>query len=91
MRPRRLRSQAPDLRGITMSNIVRLALREYVETHAPAETDAAQDEEAKTIRARGLGWDITDYGQDDFDTLGLFLFTTRNGALADSPPSVPAR
>jgi len=26
-----------------------------------------------------LGWDITDYGQGDFDKLGLFLFTLRNG------------
>lgn len=34
------------------------------------------------IRA-GLGWDITDYGQGRFDELGLFLFTLRNGELAD--------
>lgn len=39
--------------------------------------------EAELIRARGLGWDITDYGQGKFDELGLFLFTTRNGDLAD--------
>lgn len=31
----------------------------------------------------GMGWDITDYGQGDFDKLGLFLFTLRNGMLAD--------
>lgn len=30
-----------------------------------------------------LGWDITDYGQGDFDNLGLFLFTLRNGNLVD--------
>lgn len=30
-----------------------------------------------------LGWDITDYGQGDFTHLGLFLFTLRNGRLAD--------
>lgn len=30
-----------------------------------------------------MGWDITDYGQGDFDRLGLFLFTLRNGRLAD--------
>lgn len=34
------------------------------------------------IKARGMGWDITDYGQEKFDQLGLFLFTIRNG-LAD--------
>ncbi|MGR3496442.1 D-lyxose/D-mannose family sugar isomerase [Citreimonas sp.] len=39
--------------------------------------------EAATIRARGLGWDITDYGAGRFDEMGLFLFTTRNGALED--------
>jgi hypothetical protein len=30
-----------------------------------------------------LGWDITDYGQGRYDQLGLFLFTLRNGRLAD--------
>jgi D-lyxose ketol-isomerase len=30
-----------------------------------------------------MGWDITDYGQGDFDRLGLFLFTLRNGRLSD--------
>ncbi len=30
-----------------------------------------------------LGWDITDYGEDRFDELGLFLFTTRNGSMTD--------
>lgn len=30
-----------------------------------------------------LGWDITDYGQGRFDTLGLFLFTVRNGRPQD--------
>jgi D-lyxose ketol-isomerase len=30
-----------------------------------------------------MGWDITDYGAGDFDAMGLFLFTLRNGRLAD--------
>ena len=34
------------------------------------------------ISAR-LGWDITDYGQEKFDELGLFLFTVRNGRAED--------
>lgn len=38
---------------------------------------------ARGIVAAGLGWDVTDYGQGDFDRLGLFLFTLRNGRLAD--------
>ena len=29
------------------------------------------------------GWDITDFGSGNFDTMGLFLFTLRNGRLAD--------
>lgn len=36
----------------------------------------------RVIEAR-MGWDITDYGQGRFDELGLFLFTLRNGRLAD--------
>ena len=34
------------------------------------------------IEAR-CGWDITDYGAGDYDKMGLFLFTLRNGRLAD--------
>ncbi|MCV2868342.1 D-lyxose/D-mannose family sugar isomerase [Defluviimonas sp. WL0002] len=37
---------------------------------------------AHVIDAR-CGWDITDYGAGDFDRMGLFLFTLRNGLLAD--------
>ncbi|SHF75364.1 hypothetical protein SAMN05444273_11161 [Litoreibacter ascidiaceicola] len=29
------------------------------------------------------GWDITDYGAGRFEEMGLFLFTLRNGLLAD--------
>ena len=42
-----------------------------------ARSDAGRIAEAR------MGWDITDYGQGDFDRLGLFLFTLRNGDLAD--------
>ncbi len=45
-------------------------------------------DELKTRRPPGivdarLGWDITDYGEERFDELGLFLFTVRNGQAAD--------
>ncbi len=45
-------------------------------------------DEMRTRRPAGivdarLGWDITDYGKGDFDALGLFLFTVRNGSEAD--------
>ncbi|SPF79540.1 D-lyxose/D-mannose family sugar isomerase [Pseudoprimorskyibacter insulae] len=35
------------------------------------------------IKQRRMGWDITDYGAEKFDEMGLFLFTTRNGLNAD--------
>jgi len=31
------------------------------------------------IRDNALGWDVTDYGEGKFDTLGLSLITLRNG------------
>lgn len=37
------------------------------------------------IAARGLGWDVTDYAQEKFEALGLFLFTLRNGDARDLP------
>ena len=45
-------------------------------------------QEMKTRRPAGiisarLGWDITDYGQGNFEELGLFLFTVRNGRQED--------
>ena len=35
------------------------------------------------VRDCMLGWDITDYGKGDFEKIGLFLFTIRNGKLGD--------
>lgn len=35
------------------------------------------------LKTRRMGWDITDYGEEDFDKMGLFLFTTRNGLNGD--------
>jgi D-lyxose ketol-isomerase len=37
-------------------------------------------EEAREIVERRLGWDITDFGQGEYEKLGLLLFTIRNGA-----------
>lgn len=36
------------------------------------------------IRDNMLGWDVTDYGEGDFDRLGFSLITLRNGNLKDS-------
>jgi D-lyxose ketol-isomerase len=48
----------------------------------PAEMKARSGEIGGIVGSR-LGWDITDYGRGDFDRLGLFLFTVRNGQAAD--------
>jgi D-lyxose ketol-isomerase len=39
--------------------------------------------DAAAIISARCGWDITDFGQGQFDRIGLFLFTLRNGRLAD--------
>lgn len=49
---------------------------------SPDEFKARKDVAKNVIDAR-CGWDITDYGRGDYDRLGLFLFTLRNGRLAD--------
>lgn len=36
-------------------------------------------EEVCDIVDRRLGWDITDFGQSNYEKIGLFLFTVRNG------------
>jgi D-lyxose ketol-isomerase len=33
------------------------------------------------IRDNQLGWDLTDFGRGDYEKLGLFLFTIRNGSI----------
>ena len=40
----------------------------------------SKGEEAREIVENQLGWDITDFGSGRFDTVGLFLFTVRNGS-----------
>lgn len=40
---------------------------------------AEKGHEADEIRDNQLGWDITDYGEGDYDNTGLLLFTIRNG------------
>lgn len=37
---------------------------------------------SRIVEAR-MGWDITDFGAGRYDEMGLFLFTLRNGKLAD--------
>lgn len=48
----------------------------------PAEW-AQKGPEVREIVEKQLGWDITDFGSGDYGKIGLFLFTVRNGSLAD--------
>jgi D-lyxose ketol-isomerase len=41
---------------------------------------ATKGEEVREIVDRQLGWDITDFGQGDYEKIGLFIFTIRNGS-----------
>lgn len=43
----------------------------------------ARGPHAEALITARCGWDITDYGDGDFERMGLFLFTLRNGRLAD--------
>ena len=47
----------------------------------PAEMQARTD--LAFLKERQMGWDVTDFGSGDYDRLGLFLFTVRNGRFAD--------
>jgi len=40
-------------------------------------------EQAHGVIDARLGWDVTDYGKGDFERVGLFLFTLRNGRAED--------
>ena len=37
--------------------------------------------EYNEIRENRLGWDLTDFGSGDYEKIGLFLFTLRNGNI----------
>lgn len=43
--------------------------------------------EADEIRISRLGWDVTDFNSGHFDSIGLTLFTLRNGSPANSKAS----
>ena len=47
---------------------------------SPEEMRRRTASDSAMIRNHFLGWDITDFGEDRYDELGLFLFTLRNGA-----------
>lgn len=42
------------------------------------------------IRTSRLGWDVTDFASENFDSLGLTLFTLRNGLAGAKPAKIYA-
>ncbi len=50
---------------------------------AHASPDVLRKEDNAWIRARRLGWDVTDYGLGRFAAQGLALFTLRNGTSVE--------
>lgn len=52
---------------------------------SPEEMRRRTAADSARIRDHRMGWDITDYGQGHYDSLGLFLFTVRNGTPANVP------
>lgn len=48
------------------------------------ETWKVNQKQASHLIEAGLGWDVTDHGQGDFDKSGLVLFTVRNGNPSNS-------
>jgi D-lyxose ketol-isomerase len=73
-------------------NVILAAADEMIRAHGfalppfaywtPDEFKARAETARHVIDAR-CGWDITDFGAGRFDEMGLFLFTLRNGRLAD--------
>lgn len=43
----------------------------------------------EAIEALMLGWDVTDFGQGDFERFGAVLFTLRNGSLKNASLGTP--
>ena len=50
-------------------------------TYWKPETWMKKGTEVNEIAENKLGWDITEFGKGDFETLGLFLFPLYNGNL----------
>jgi D-lyxose ketol-isomerase len=50
------------------------------------ETWLSMGREADEIKECKLGWDVTDFNSGNFETIGLTLFTLRNGRHEDESP-----
>lgn len=45
--------------------------------------------EVDEIRTARLGWDVTDFGSEDFERIGRTLFTLRNGSMGQAGTQKP--
>ncbi len=64
-----------------------IRLPEYA--YWPMETWKQNRDRLDVIRKIMLGWDVTDFGLDDFGNVGAVLYTVRNGSIEDSSVGVP--
>lgn len=73
-----------------INHLMRLALGFFAEnkfylpvwaTYSPADWKGKQLSSSEIIENR-LGWDLTDFGCNDYENRGLLLFTIRNGNVA---------
>ena len=56
---------------------------------SPDDWRAARPASVADMLATGLGWDVTDFGEGEFERKGLLLFTVRNGTPVGGPPNRP--
>ena len=73
-----MRSTAPSRRWRPLSSTIR-SISPLL--HFTPDEWQEKGHEYDEIRDNMLGWDITDYGQGDFDKVGFSLITLRNGNL----------
>jgi len=87
-KPRRMRDE---MKRSEINQIMRngLDFREQRKFHLPPFATWSPSDwkrkgtECRDIIRQQLGWDITDFGSGDFESVGLFLFTIRNGTLEE--------
>ena len=54
----------------------------------PQKEEFSRPERESLVRTM-LGWDVTDFGSNDFDRCGAVLFTVRNGSIFDANVGTP--
>lgn len=64
-----------------------IRLPEYAYWDMP--TWKANKDKLQTIQSVMLGWDITDFGTGNFQSIGAVLYTVRNGKVDDERVGVP--